>query len=413
MPRLFGFSQLSPMALRLISIRLLCYLGIQSTYFIGIMGNLTFEMGGGVIENVLGIGLVNLMVIAGSLIGGPIIDRLGPRPYLLCTVLSLMGCSVLLQTLSGSILGTIIAAPFLGVAMGLSYHIMQVLPAWLTNDPSELRTINAAGGAVTSFALIIGPIIGGLIAKYLSVRAVPFFLTVCCALALIPALSFREKRHPHHEAGENTNALAGFGTIVHTPALLLLMTATFVSFFGYGAFDAVESLYYRDVLTVGVEWMGWLSSVSGVGGLIGAFIVTRLPERALTMRSLLVMLSAEGLACLVYVGTSSPYIAMIGQMLIGVAFGVSIPVHATLVQLHAPLSVLGRVNAFMGMATNAAGLAPLVTAPLISQLLGVQGTLVAASLCVLLFPQVLGFVYRRLITRLVDEELKLHPKICK
>ena len=52
--------------------------------------------------------------------------------------------------------------------------------------------------------------------------------------------------------------------------LTLLFWATMLSFMGYGAFDPLESLFYRDVLKVGAAWMGWLSALSGVGGLLGA-----------------------------------------------------------------------------------------------------------------------------------------------
>lgn len=62
---------LSPMARRLVAMRFFVYLGVQCCYFIGVVGTLTYAMGGGVGENVLGIGILNLCMIAGSFVGGP------------------------------------------------------------------------------------------------------------------------------------------------------------------------------------------------------------------------------------------------------------------------------------------------------------------------------------------------------
>ena len=78
----------------------------------------------------------------------------------------------------------------------------------------------------------------------------------------------------------------------------------FLSNFGYGAFDPLESFFYRDVLRVGVEWMGWLSSASGVGAVLGAVLALRLPPHLVNLKTLLVALMSVGLGSLLYVGTS-------------------------------------------------------------------------------------------------------------
>ena len=44
----------------------------------------------------------------------------------------------------------------------------------------------------------------------------------------------------------------------------MLFLLYFLGFFAYGAFDSLESLFYRDVLLVSGEWMGWLSACAGV-----------------------------------------------------------------------------------------------------------------------------------------------------
>ena len=197
---------------------------------------------------------------------------------------------------------------------------------------------------------------------------------------------------------------AGFRSVFGSPALALLFWSCFFSFFGYGAFDPLESLYYRDVLRVDVEWMGWLSAAAGVGGVVGSMLLMRLPARRVNVRTLLAVLASEGAFALLYVGTPWVAVACAGQVLLGVAFGMLTPLLSTLVQTHAPLSTIGRVNAVMGFGNNVAGVAPLLCAPALAEVLGVQGTLVLASLLVLCMPLAIGIARRKEISLLADEE---------
>jgi MFS family permease len=407
---LSSLRSLTPMARRLVLMRLVIYLGVQCAYFIGVVGTLTFALGGGVGDNVLGIAILNGCMIVGSLVGGPLLDRIGPRGYFGLVVAGLVVAAASFQVLSSSMAGVLAGAVLLGFAWGMGDLVAKAFPAYLTDDPTQLKNLNSVMYTVSNAAVVAGPLAGGALAARFSTRAVFLLLGVCALAALVPAAGFRPQRLPSGAAsGQDASAGAstlrrGFSAVFSLPALTLLFWSCFFSFLGYGAFDPVESLYYRDVLKVGVEWMGWLSAASGVGGIVGALVVLRIPTRHVTVRTLLATLSAEGAFCLVYVGTGSVAVALVGQILIGVAFGMMMPLLTTLVQTHAPLDVLGSVNAVMGFGNNVAGLVPLVCAPALARTFGVQGTLVAASLLVLAMPLVIGLTQRRRIDSLVDQE---------
>lgn len=83
------------------------------------------------------------------------------------------------------------------------------------------------------------------------------------------------------------------------------------------------------------------------------------------------------------------------------------PLLNTLVQVHAPLDILGRVNSVMSFGYNVAGVAPLLMAPALANALGVQGTLIGASLMVCGMPFAISLFRHRTIARLVDEERAL------
>lgn len=118
--------------------------------------------------------------------------------------------------------------------------------------------------------------------------------------------------------------------------------------------------------------MGWLSSASGAGAVLGAVVALRLPPHLVNLKTLLVALMSVGLGSLLYVGTPYVGVALVGQIALGVAWGVVNPLHNTIVQTTAPLEQLGRVNSVMGFGNMFAGVAPLAIAPWLAATFGVQ-----------------------------------------
>ena len=284
-------------------------------------------------------------------------------------------------------------------------------PAYLTDDPVELKDINSAIAMFSNVSIIVGPTLGGFVAAAASSRAVFVLMMLFTALALIAGWSFKPRagfattREGKPATGEitsdnpSTSARATFAASIKTvftnSVLALLFCIIFLSNFGYGAFDPLESFFYRDVLHVGVEWMGWLSSASGVGAVLGAMVALRLPPHLVNLKTLLVALMSVGLGSLLYVGTPYVGVALVGQIALGVAWGVVNPLHNTIVQTTAPLEQLGRVNSVMGFGNMFAGVAPLVIAPWLAATFGVQQTLVGAGMVVTAVPAALLLFGRR------------------
>ena len=312
----------------------------------------------------------------------------------------------------GSTTGTVLAgAALLGFVMGFAQPIATSYPAYLTDDPAELKDINSAITMFSNVSIIVGPTLGGFVAAATSSRAVFALMMIFTVLALVAGWGFRQStgQAATHEgkpaiddiasgkASQSSNpstfARATFATSIKTvftnSILALLFCIIFLSNFGYGAFDPLESFFYRDVLHVGVEWMGWLSSASGVGAVLGAVVALRLPPRFVSLKTLLVALMSVGVGSLIYVGTPYVGVALIGQIVLGVAWGVVNPLHNTIVQTTAPLEQLGRVNSVMGFGNMFAGVAPLAIAPWLAATFGVQQTLVGAGMVVTAVPAVL------------------------
>lgn len=417
-------SSLSAQAKRLVAMRFLIYTGFQTSYFIGVIGTLTYADGASVVATSLAVLFMNVFVILGSFAGGAALDAWGPRRHFLLSIVGTLATGATIIAF-GSATGTVLAgAVLLGLVMGFAQPIATSYPAYLTEDPVELKDINSAITMFSNVSIIVGPTLGGFVAAAASSRAVFVLMMLFTLLALIAGWGFRpqaghiagQANNDSAEEGEHagqanhsnpsTSVRATFATSIKTvftnSVLALLFCIIFLSNFGYGAFDPLESFFYRDVLHVGVEWMGWLSSACGVGAVLGAVVALRMPPRLVSLKTLLVALMSVGLGSLLYVGTPYVGVALIGQIALGVAWGVVNPLHNTIVQTTAPLEQLGRVNSVMGFGNMFAGVAPLAIAPWLASTFGVQQTLVGAGLVVTAVPAALLLFGRKHFDRAAE-----------
>ena len=412
-------SSLSVQAKRLVAMRFLIYTGFQTSYFIGVLGTLTYADDASVVATSLAVLFMNVFVILGSFAGGAALDAWGPRRHFRASIVGTLATGAAILAF-GSATETVLAgAVLLGFVMGFAQPIATSYPAYLTDDPVELKDINSAIAMFSNVSIIVGPTLGGFVAAAASSRAVFLLMMLFTVQALVAGWDFRPQTshaagHTDADSAEegeragqspdpNTSSRATFATSIKTvftnSVLALLFCIIFLSNFGYGAFDPLESFFYRDVLHVGVEWMGWLSSASGVGAVLGAVLALRLPPHLVNLKTLLVALMSVGLGSLLYVGTPYVGVALVGQIALGIAWGIVNPLHNTIVQTTAPLEQLGRVNSVMGFGNMFAGVAPLAIAPWLAATFGVQQTLVGAGMVVTAVPAALLLFGRRYFDR--------------
>ena len=292
---------LSAQAKRLVAMRFLIYTGFQTSYFIGVIGTLTYADGASVVATSLAVLFMNIFVILGSFAGGAALDAWGPRRHFLLSIVGTLATGAAIIAFGDATATVLAGAVLLGFVMGFAQPIATSYPAYLTDDPVELKDINSAITMFSNVSIIVGPTLGGFAAAAASSRAVFVLMMLFTLLALIAGWGFRPQAG--HIAGQanndsaeegkravqspSTSARATFAASIKTvftnSVLALLFFIIFLSNFGYGAFDPLESFFYRDVLHVGVEWMGWLSSASGVGAVLGAVIARRLPPHLINL----------------------------------------------------------------------------------------------------------------------------------
>lgn len=418
-------SSLSAQAKRLVAMRFLIYTGFQTSYFIGVIGTLTYADDASVVATSLAVLFMNVFVILGSFAGGAALDVWGPRRHFLLSIVGALATGTAIIAFGSATGIVLLGAVFLGLTMGFAQPIATSYPAYLTDDPVELKDINSAIAMFSNVSIIVGPTLGGFVAAAASSRAVFVLMMLFTVLALIAGWGFKPRagqaagyedepaagditsdkvgQSPNSSASSRVTFATSIKTVFTNSVLALLFCIIFLSNFGYGAFDPLESFFYRDVLHVGVEWMGWLSSASGVGAVLGAVLALRLPAHLVNLKTLLVALMSVGLGSLLYVGTPYVGVALVGQIALGIAWGVVNPLHNTIVQTTAPLEQLGRVNSVMGFGNMFAGVAPLAIAPWLAATFGVQRTLVGAGMVVTAVPAALLLFGRNYLERAVRQ----------
>ena len=320
------------------------------------------------------------------------------------------------QIVEVSVVSVLAMSAAFGFSCGMGFPYLTAYPAYLTHRSGELQQVNALLSVASNAAVAVGPAIGGIIASVFPAQRVFVFPAVLGVAAIVPAAALLKQiaatgmRSLHGledasfvyanegmqgDAGEAAASVptvekGTFGdsvrTVMGSSVLSLLFWGGVLAYAGYGAFDPLESLYYRDVLHVGIAWMGWLSSAAGVGSFAGAMLSLRVPNSWVNVRTLLLLIALQGAACLLYVGTPFVICALAGQVLLGCAFGMITPLQNTLVQMRAPKHLLGRVNSVMNAGFNGAGVIPLFAAPVLADMFGVQAVLLGASAFVLIVP---------------------------
>lgn len=380
---------------RLIGIESLQWCANNAVYFLGLIGAATYDLAGTAFL-VAAITLVrNLATSIGNVAAGSVIDSIGPRKTTVAVCVFSAVTSLVIGLGPITEVSLMIAAAVLGVSGGFINTCTHAYPGYLIATLTGRQRLNGLMVFYSNIAFTLGPIFGGALVSTFSTQSVYLFMAATMAVAGVLALGCHEVLQPEQEEDAKTGILSGMADgarmTLQNHDLRLIFISGFLGFFAFGAFDSLESLFYRDVLEVDVVWLGWLSSVVGFTSSIGAWLLTKLPDRMANLTLLLGSLLGVGVASMIYVGTDILAVAIVGQAINGLAWGFLEPLQMILVQEKAPIAYLGRIMGFVRFGLMSAGVLPLLAAPALAEAFGVQAVLFAASCIIALVGAVFFF----------------------
>ena len=392
---------------RIVAMNFFSMLAFQATYFVGVIGCATYVLGLGALEVSALVFLLNVVLVAGNLASGPVIDSIGPRRTLMAVLSATSALGAVAWLAPVSYPELVLVAMALGLSFGMSTTAIDAYPRYFSEDAGELARMNSLNQVATGASVVFGPAMAGWITTWAPVQCVFSLLMLAPVPAVALAWATREElTAARRSAGGDgsdacadacadaavgaerpagglrgflSNAAKGVRIVFGREDLRVLFFIGFLGFFAYGAFDSLESLFYRDVLRVGADWMGWLSAVSGVGGVAGSLLVLKIPKQSLSTRLLALILTLVGVGSMIYTGTPFVAVAAVGQVITGIGFGALAPVRTTLMQQRCEPGNVGRVSSIMRMGMNSAGTLPLLVSPALADAFGPQAVLFGAS----------------------------------
>ena len=189
---------------------------------------------------------------------------------------------------------------------------------------------------------------------------------------------------------------AGIDFIRRHPLILGAISLDLFAVLLAGA-TALLPIFARDVFLTGPLGLGLLRAAPAVGALAMAIALARWPLGSRAGFKMFAGVAVYGLATMAFALSTSFPVAMASLIVLGAADMVSVVVRQTIVPLHTPDAMRGRVNAvsslFVGTSNQLgdfrAGAMAAAFGAVASVLIGGIGTLLIVALWIRLFPQLL------------------------
>jgi len=363
------------------------------------------------------VGVVALVRTVPSAIGAPFLSLLGDRYERGRVMLVATVVRVLTMAAAAAVVLADAPAVIVYVLVGVvtlastAFRPAQAaaLPG-LARTPDELTAANLASSTIATLAGFIGPAAGGLLLAVISVEAV-FALTAVVFLlsALFVARVHAPAPRTPLPSGRAivTEVGAGFAVMASDRSLRLLVGLYCAQALVGGAFNVLVVVSALELLDLGDAGVGWANAAFGIGGLLGAIVALALLARQRLASDFMFGIVLWGVPLALIGIWPEPAVALLLLGLVGVGETLVEVAGPTLLQRSVPDRVLARVfGALEALLITTIGIGGLL-APVLIELLGIRGALVAAGA---LLP-VLAVVFWRRLTVLDREPSPFRPQI--
>ncbi|MGE3778789.1 MAG: MFS transporter, partial [Pirellulaceae bacterium] len=245
-------------------------------------------------------------------------------------------------------------------------------------------------------ASVMGPAAGGLLIAWFRHAALVYVLdaaSACCFLACLLRIRVRPAP-PTPRRVSLEHLVAGMQFVWRSPVILAAITLDMFAVLLGGA-TTLLPVYAKEILGVGPEGLGWMRTAPALGALAMAIVLAHLPPRRHAGRTLLLAVAGFGVATILFGLSRSFAFSLAMLLLLGALDNISVVIRHTLVQLHTPDELRGRVSAvnslFIGASNELGGFESGVVArlftPTISVVSGGLGTLLVVSAVAWRWPQ--------------------------
>lgn len=375
----------NPHVLRVVAARFISRVGGEAAFFVGIWGKAAFELDASASGVAIIMAALGISALIGSSLAGLLVDRYDPRRVLIAAEILFVPV-VIGMIFADSLSSLAVMVFFLGLIGTPVFTAISSFGPYLTDDPDRLGQINGYIEGASWSAFVVGPGIGAILAGTIGIDSI-FVLdavTSIIAALLVMRVSVRSLSAERRGGGGLKELKDGFKfTYSHRRLRFYILIGSIV-WIMFGTFSALEALFFRDVLGVEIETLGWVNSIFGLGLVGGTWVASRLKAPYRTARTLTMVVGLTGLGSILYVGTDRLEVVVVAGVIWGSVIGMMAPLHRTLIQLNSPDEMVGRITGVTHIHSEVGHLLPLAIAPPLAISLGLQTTLIYAGLLVAL-----------------------------
>ena len=309
-------------------------------------------------ESAFILGLVGLVqfvpvFLLGPLVGN-VVDAMDRRHVARAAIALEIGCALALAGLASLEVSDLspwfLVAFLIGVGRAFAAPAVAALAPNLV-PPAVLPTAIAWSSIAWQSGAVLGPVAGGLLydmAAPLPHAAAAALLTLALvALFRIPPVP-RPERTSRGLAAVREGLAYVRGNPIVFGAISLDLAAVVL-----GGATAMLPVYARDILEAGPQALGWLRAAPAIGAGVVALALARRPLQARVGRAMFAGVALFSLMTIVFAFSKAIWLSMLALIIMGGADMVSVYVRASLIQLHTPDAMRGRVSAVSMMFISA------------------------------------------------------------
>ena len=260
--------------------------------------------------------------------------------------------------------------------------------------PAILPSAIAMNSIAWQAGAIVGPLLGGFLYydRFSSLpyeaSAVLYAVSLGCMLLIRPI--------PRGNAGKSHPLRAVIEGLAYVRDNKIVLGAISLDLFAVllGGATAMLPVYARDILHVGPEGLGALRAAPAVGAALTALVLARIPMKRRVGVKMFLCVGLFGIATMIFGESQWMWLSLVALLVIGASDMVSVYVRSSLIQLHTPDAMRGRVSAVSGLFISAsnelgefrAGVAGAAFGPVLAVVGGGALSVLATGFCAWAFP---------------------------
>ena len=287
------------------------------------------------------------------------------------------------------------AAAFIGIARAFSGPAFSALAPNLVPRES-LPTAIAVSATAWQLGTIAGPSLGGVLYAihpdfaYATIAGLLVIATLSVFLVgKVPQPPVQKDRRPIHRV------IDGFNYVRNNRLVMAAITLDLFVVLLAGA-TALLPVFARDILHVGADGFGVLAAGMGIGATAGSLWFSFRPMKTNVGTKMLASVLVFALAILTFGLSQWFWLSLTALMVAGAADMVSVYVRQSLIQLHTPDEMRGRVGAVSALTISASNELGEAESGLMASLLGPVGAVVFGGIAAIAITRAWSRLYPEL-----------------